>query len=138
MVGCGRKKVLIVTQYFWPEEFRVNELVEKLVSYGCDVDVVTGQPNYPDGNIYEDFISSPDKYDDYFRRATVFRVKKNRPRGKTKVNLFLNYISFAFLATIYLFKNLRSKRYDSIIAVQLSPIFLYSCFGLWKIPAKLR
>ena len=121
MVEHGKKKVLIVTQYFWPEEFRVNELVEKLVSYGCDVDVVTGQPNYPDGNIYKDFITSPHKYDDYFG-ATVFRVK-NRPRGKTKVNLFLNYISFAFLATIYLFKNLRSKRYDSIIAVQLSPIF---------------
>ncbi|MDB4260631.1 glycosyltransferase family 4 protein [Porticoccaceae bacterium] len=117
----SRKKVLVVTQYFWPEEFRVNELVKKLVSSGCDVDVVTGRPNYPDGTIYEDFISAAHKYDDYFG-AAVFRVK-NRPRGKTKASLFLNYISFALLASIYLFKNLSSKRYDSIIAVQLSPIF---------------
>ncbi len=121
MVEHSRKKVLVVTQYFWPEEFRVNELVKKLVSSGCDVDVVTGRPNYPDGTIYEDFISAPHKYDNYFG-ASVFRVK-NRPRGKTKASLFLNYISFALLASIYLFRNLSSKRYDSIIAVQLSPIF---------------
>lgn len=121
MVEHSRKKVLVVTQYFWPEEFRVNELVKKLVSSGCDVDVVTGRPSYPDGTIYEDFISAAHKYDNYFG-AAVFRVK-NRPRGKTKASLFLNYISFALLASIYLFRNLSSKRYDSIIAVQLSPIF---------------
>ena len=121
MVEHSRKKVLVITQYFWPEEFRVNELVKKLVSSGCDVDVVTGRPNYPDGTIYEDFISAAHKYDDYFG-AAIFRVK-SRPRGKTKASLFLNYISFALLASIYLFRNLSSKRYDSIIAVQLSPIF---------------
>lgn len=121
MVEQSRKKVLVVTQYFWPEEFRVNELVKKLVSSGYDVDVVTGRPNYPDGTIYEDFISAAHKYDNYFG-AAVFRVK-NRPRGKTKSSLFINYISFALLASIYLFRNLSSKRYDSIIAVQLSPIF---------------
>ena len=49
-----RKKVLVVTQYFWPEEFRVNELVSRLVLSGFDVDVVTGRPNYPDGDIYRD------------------------------------------------------------------------------------
>lgn len=121
MAEHSRKKVLVVTQYFWPEEFRVNELVKKLVSSGCEVDVVTGRPNYPEGTIYEDFIRAAHKYNDYFG-AAVFRVK-NSPRGKTKDSLFLNYISFALLASIYLFKNLSSKRYDSIIAVQLSPIF---------------
>ena len=42
MVEHNRKKVLIVTQYFWPEEFRINELVKKLVSSNCDVDIITG------------------------------------------------------------------------------------------------
>ena len=121
MVQHSKKKVLIVTQYFWPEEFRVNELVRKLVSSGCDVDVVTGRPNYPDGVIYENFITSPQMYNDYFG-ASIYRVK-NSPRGKNKFTLFLNYISFAFLATIYLLKNFGDKRYDSIIAVQVSPVF---------------
>jgi colanic acid biosynthesis glycosyl transferase WcaI len=121
MVEHSRKKVLVVTQYFWPEEFRVNELVKKLVSSGCDVDVVTGRPNYPDGLIYKDFINTPDSYSQYFG-ASIHRVK-NSPRGKNKFTLLLNYISFALLASIYVFKNLGGKRYDSIIAVQLSPIF---------------
>lgn len=121
MVEHNRKKVLIVTQYFWPEEFRINELVKKLVSSNCDVDIITGRPNYPDGKIYEDFVTSPQMYNDYFG-ASIYRVK-NIPRGKNKFTLFLNYISFAFLATIYLLKNFGNKRYDSIIAVQVSPIF---------------
>jgi len=121
MVENSKKKVLIVSQYFWPEEFRVNELVKNLVSSGCDVDVVTGRPNYPDGVIYENFITAPQKYNDYFG-ASIYRVK-NSPRGKNKLTLFQNYISFAFLATIYLLKNFGDKRYDSIIAVQVSPVF---------------
>jgi len=121
MVEHSKKKVLIVTQYFWPEEFRVNELVRKLVSSGCDVDVITGRPNYPDGVIYNNFITAPQTYNDYFG-ASIHRVK-NSPRGKNKFTLFLNYISFAFLATIYLLKNFGDKRYDSIIAVQVSPVF---------------
>ena len=121
MVENSNKKVLIVTQYFWPEEFRVNELVRKLVLAGCEVDVLTGRPNYPDGVIYENFITDPEAYNDYFG-ASVYRVK-NKARGKTKFSLFLNYISYAFLASISLIKNFGDKRYDSIIAVQVSPIF---------------
>ncbi|MDA9983883.1 glycosyltransferase family 4 protein [Porticoccaceae bacterium] len=121
MVEHSRKKVLVVTQYFWPEEFRVNELVKKLVSSGCDVVVVTGRPNYPDGVIYEDFITAPHKYNEYFG-ASIHRVN-NSPRGKNKLTLFLNYISFAFFASIYLLRNFGDKRYDSIIAVQVSPVF---------------
>lgn len=121
MVEHSKKKVLIVTQYFWPEEFRINELVRKLVASGCDVDVITGRPNYPDGIIYQSFINSPQMFSEYFG-ASIYRVK-NIPRGKNKFTLFLNYISFAFLATIYLLKNFGNKQYDSIIAVQVSPIF---------------
>jgi glycosyltransferase involved in cell wall biosynthesis len=121
MVKNSKKKVLIVTQYFWPEEFRVNELVKYLITSGCDVDVVTGRPNYPGGVIYESFITTPQNYNDYFG-ASIYRVK-NSPRGRNKFTLLLNYISFSFLATIYLLKNFGDKRYDTIIAVQVSPIF---------------
>lgn len=117
----GKKRVLIVTQYFWPEEFRVNELVKKLVIAGCDVDVVTGRPNYPDGFIYKEYIKAPNRFNSYFG-STIHRVK-NTPRGKNKFSLMINYFSFAILASIFLLKNMRKNRYDSIIAVQLSPIF---------------
>ena len=52
-------RVLIVSQYFWPENFRVNDLSVELVKRGHEVTVLTGLPNYPDGEIFEDFRKAP-------------------------------------------------------------------------------
>ena len=41
------KKLLIVTQHFWPEAFRVNDLAAGFVERGWQVDVLCGLPNYP-------------------------------------------------------------------------------------------
>lgn len=116
-----KKSILIVTQYFWPEEFRINDLVQRLIKSGCEVEILTGRPNYPEGDIFQDFVNCPKEYTNYYG-ARVHRVR-NLPRGKGKVRLFLNYLSFAFLATVFLFKNMRKKQYSSILAVQLSPVF---------------
>ena len=45
-------RILIVSQYFWPENFRINDLAIELVNRGYKVDVLTGQPNYPEGKFY--------------------------------------------------------------------------------------
>ena len=45
-------RVLVVTQYFWPENFRINDLVASLVERGHEVTVLTGQPNYPSGDFH--------------------------------------------------------------------------------------
>lgn len=45
-------RLLVVTQYFWPEGFRINELVQSLVARGVAVDVLTGKPNYPEGRVF--------------------------------------------------------------------------------------
>ena len=44
-------KILIISQYFWPEEFRVNDLALSLIEKGHEVSVLTGLPNYPEGRI---------------------------------------------------------------------------------------
>ena len=41
----------MVSQYFWPENFRINEVVRSLVEKGVEVDVLTGKPNYPEGKL---------------------------------------------------------------------------------------
>ena len=48
-------KVLVLTQYYWPESFRINEVVESLQRVGCQVTVLTGQPNYPQGKIFDGY-----------------------------------------------------------------------------------
>ena len=54
--------VLIVTQYFWPEYFRVNDLAIELKKKNINVDVLTGYPNYPKGNIYQEFLNDKNNF----------------------------------------------------------------------------
>ena len=49
-------KILLVSQYFWPETFRVNDLAQELVLRGNEVTVLTGKPNYPQGKIYKGYL----------------------------------------------------------------------------------
>ena len=48
-------RLLIVSQYFWPENFRINEIAQDLAARGHDVTVLTGKPNYPSGEIFADY-----------------------------------------------------------------------------------
>ena len=82
------KKVLIVSQYFWPEEFRINDLALDLVKRGFDVSVLTANPNYPKGSFVKGygFRFSKEKY----CGITIYRVPII-PRGKNGVMLILNY-----------------------------------------------
>ena len=45
-------RVLVVTQYFWPENFKINDLCDGLIERGHDVTVYTGLPNYPEGKFH--------------------------------------------------------------------------------------
>ena len=51
-------RILVVSQYFWPEHFRVNEITEFLRKKKCDVDILTGVPNYPDGKVFQKYLKS--------------------------------------------------------------------------------
>tara|TARA_B110000211_G_scaffold185328_1_gene210275 strand:- start:259 stop:1506 length:1248 start_codon:yes stop_codon:yes gene_type:complete len=115
------KKVLVVSQYFWPENFRVNELVSELKKRGFDVEVLTSTPNYPSGKVFADYVENPSKYTDY-SGINVHRVPQFA-RGNNLVSLALNYLSFVISACFYCLFRLRNSNFDLIFGVQLSPIF---------------
>jgi glycosyltransferase involved in cell wall biosynthesis len=114
-------KVLVVSQYFWPENFRVNELVLELKKKGFDVEVLTSTPNYPSGKVFPDYLENPSKYKDY-SGINVHRVSQFA-RGNNFVSLALNYFSFVISACFYCLFRLRNSNFDLIFGVQLSPIF---------------
>jgi len=62
MEDRSRLKILIVSQYFWPENFRVNDIVNYFKSKNADVEILTGKPNYPGGKLFEDYSKNPHKY----------------------------------------------------------------------------
>lgn len=113
-------RILVVSQYFWPETFRINEIVEHLTARGHTVTVLTGVPNYPSGRVFEDFARDPSKYATY-AGAEIVRVPIV-PRGNTKLRLIANYASFALSATMIGSWRLAGRPYDAIFVCQLSPI----------------
>lgn len=113
-------RLLVVTQYFWPENFRVNDLVAELVSRGHEVTVLTGHPNYPSGNFFPTFVKAPDQFAE-FAGARIVRVP-HLARGKGGLRLGLNYLSFAASATLVGMWKLRGQGFDAVFAYEPSPI----------------
>ena len=112
--------ILIVSQYFWPENFRINDLAKELVERGHNVTVLSGWPNYPQGQFFTDFNNNPDDYQ-YYQGVDVIRVPLIS-RGKSSWQLALNYLSFAISSCVCGPWLLRKKRIDLVFAYQLSPV----------------
>lgn len=115
-----KMSILIVTQYFWPENMRINDLVRDLSEKGHQVTVLTGLPNYPEGKIYEEYKSAPLDYSK-FHGAKIIRVPLV-PRGKKSITLILNYLTFFLLASVIGPWKLRALKFDSIFVYAVSPI----------------
>jgi colanic acid biosynthesis glycosyl transferase WcaI len=113
-------RLLVVTQYFWPENFRINDLVNELVRRGHHVSVLTGVPNYPDGQVFPSFLLDSSRFSIY-EGAHIHRVPMLL-RGKGGLQLFLNYLSFALSASTFGVWKLRGQHYDAIFAFEPSPI----------------
>ncbi|WP_432240589.1 glycosyltransferase family 4 protein [Herbaspirillum robiniae] len=113
-------KLLVITQYFWPENFRINDLVEEFVQRGHEVTVLTGKPNYPVGKIFPEYASAPQKFDS-FAGARIVRVPLV-PRGKGGLRLIWNYLSFALSASLLGNMKLKRERFDVIFVYEPSPI----------------
>jgi glycosyltransferase involved in cell wall biosynthesis len=113
-------RLLVVTHYFWPENFRVNDLVAELVRRGHEVTVLTGHPNYPAGEFFPEFVAAPEKFNHY-AGAEVVRVLHSA-RGKGGARLMLNYLTFAASATVNGLLKLRGRQFDAIFCYEPSPI----------------
>ncbi|MCF8057837.1 MAG: glycosyltransferase family 4 protein [Bacteriovoracaceae bacterium] len=113
-------RVLIVTQYFWPEQFRVNDIARALNDKGYEVIVLTGLPNYPGGKIFSGY-SFRGPYRENYSGVTVVRVPLI-PRGQKKnIFLALNYFSFLLFSSI-LGPFFIKGRIDKIFVYQPSPV----------------
>ena len=115
-------KVLIVTQYFWPESFRINEVVDSLILAGCEVTVLTGQPNYPEGKVYLGYHAGGFGRERRESGPALYRVPLF-PRGKAgAMKLVLNYLSFVLCAAFLGPWLLRGKTFDVVFVYGISPI----------------
>lgn len=112
-------KILIVTQYFWPESFIVNGLATELQAKGHQITVYTGLPNYPKGDFYDSYGFFKGPFSEKYQNVDVIRVPM-MARGRGGVRLALNYLSFVFSGILFSFR--RSKDFDVIFCFAPSPI----------------
>lgn len=113
-------RILVVTQYFWPENFRINDLVKELVQREHQVTVLTGIPNYPAGKVFDEYRQQPGAFACY-EGAQVVRVPM-LARGTGGLRLLLNYLSFVLGGAIWGPWRLRGKKIDLIFVFEPSPV----------------
>ena len=118
-----RKRILVVTQYIYPENFKSNELAFELAKRGHHIDVLTGIPNYPEGIYYKGY-GLLKKRVEHKDGVTFYRcIQTPRGRKASGLGLACNYMSFVFFATLWVFFFFAwKKRYDAIITHEPSPI----------------
>lgn len=113
-------KILFVSQYFYPETFRGNDIVFDFIKKGHEVTVITGKPNYPLGSFYQGYKFWGVKKE-IINGADVIRIP-TFPRGKgSGLKLILNYASF-FLFSYHYSRFKTDKNFDIIFVQQLSPV----------------
>ena len=105
------KKILIVAENFYPEEFKINEVALQWREKGYNVDVVTQFPSYPYGEIYEGYTNRWYQKDSY-KGINIYRVKAVTGYKTSLFKKILKYFSFMLLGTLVTLKI--GKRYDYI------------------------
>lgn len=126
MIENNKKHLLVISQYFYPEQFRINDLCSEWVNRGYKVTVITGIPNYPEGYFYKGygfFSKRKEKYNgiDIIRIPII-------PRAKNTIALILNYLSF--VVSGYLWKCFSSIKADYVFIFEVSPM-TQALPGIW-------
>ena len=121
-------KILFISQYFYPETFKGNDIVFDFVKRGHEVTVLTGKPNYPEGKFYKGY-GFFKKNKEVIHGAKIIRTPIYPRKNGKGIHLILNYISFVFFSYFTCVFRIRDK-YDLIFVQQLSPVTM-AFPGIW-------
>lgn len=115
------KRILVVSQHFWPEPFRISDIVEGFVEDGLEVDVLCGLPNYPKGEWFSSYKYTGPRREKY-KGAQVFRAGEIPRKGNSGAMIFLNYVSWPFFALFNLWR--LKGPYDAVLCYNTSPVLM--------------
>lgn len=122
-------KVLIVSHNYWPESFRINEVVLSLIEEGCEVTVLTGQPNYPEGKTFPGYRAWSAGTQRHPAGYEIHRVPISPRRTGSALALGANYLSFIFNACLLGPWLLRGQHFDVVFVYAPTPV-LHGFVGL--------
>jgi len=112
-------RILIVSQYFYPENFKINDIAFFLKSKDFDVTVLTSKPNYPEGKFFKGY-NFFNKNTEIINGVKIIRVPTIPRLNGGALGMILNYLSFLFFGFfVFLFKI--KNKYDLVFATLLTP-----------------
>ncbi len=121
-----KKHILVISQYFYPEQFRINDICTEWVKRGYKVTVVTGIPNYPQGEYYDGY-SLKENRREKWNGINIIRIPLVA-RGHNAIGLAANYLSFVVSG---FFWNLKTKvKADYVFTFEVSPM-TQALLGVW-------
>jgi hypothetical protein len=112
------KHILVLTQYFFPENFRINDICLELIKRGYKITVITGIPNYPTGKFFKGYGFFRKRKENY-KGINVIRIPII-PRGKISVTLAINYLSFVISGFVW--KTFTKIKADMVFNFEVSPM----------------
>ncbi|MEC1386027.1 glycosyltransferase family 4 protein [Aerococcus viridans] len=112
------KHILIYSQYFYPEQFRINDIAKELVIRGYKVSVVTGIPNYPEGEFFEGYDWKNNRFETW-NGVDIYRMPIVA-RGKSSLKLVMNYMSFVISSKLRQTK--LPQDVDAVFTYEVSPM----------------
>lgn len=115
----AKARVLVVCQYYYPENFQVTPICESLAKDGYQVTVLTGLPNYPSGTVPKEYRNG--HREEYRNGVQIIRCYE-AGRKKNVACLAFNYITFTVAALRKV--NELKECYDIVLCYQLSPVFM--------------
>lgn len=121
-----RKHILVISQYFYPEPFRINDMCAEWVKRGYKVTVVTGIPNYPQGKYYEGYSLTNNRTEEW-NGVKIVRIPLIA-RGDNAIGLVCNYMSFVLSG--YIWKCLSKIKADYVFTFEVSPM-TQVLIGVW-------
>ena len=132
-----KKHILVISQYFYPENFRINDICKEWVKRGYEVTVVTGIPNYPQGKFFDGYGLFKKRKEEY-KGIRIIRLPIVS-RGKGSIRLALNYFSYVFSG--FFWKMFTRIKADKVFVFEVSPM-TQALVGVWyakrrKIPCTI-
>lgn len=114
----SKKHILVVSQYFYPETFRINDMCQEWVKRGYQVTVVTGIPNYPMGKTFKGYGLTKKRHE-YWNGIEIYRIPLI-PRGTGSVGMVANYLSF--MVSGMLAGKMKNIKADLVFSFEVSPM----------------
>ncbi len=116
------KRILVVTQHYWPENFRITDICNGFVDSGIEVDVLCGLPNYPKGEWFDGYNFKGPRFEMH-EGVNIYRCGEIRRKNNTNARIFFNYLSYPIFALFNLHR-LRKFKYNAVFCYNTSPVIM--------------